>query len=192
MALATFPFSPLYAQMTREKHWNDQQNIYDSGDIQGFSNWMRPLYQYTMPISLFLDTKQQSLWRFWDQQKGTVTPFLIKDPYDNAVNSVLAVRSGITNAATLYLFDINSYFVRADTATVGSLFSVLSGYVRNGVEYSYAQDTGLLTVNTKVSNDTWGVRSMSYWKKVKFSSQYVETAIIWNMFTTQITMMEMP
>jgi hypothetical protein len=108
------------------------------------------------------------------------------------VNSVMGVRSGITNAATSFLFDTNSYMVRADTTTVGSMFSTLSGYIRNGFEYSYDQDTGLLTVNTKDITDVWGVRSMQYYKKVKFISDFKETSPLWNVFNATVQVKEMP
>ncbi len=193
MTMMTFPFSPLYAAMTRQKSWNENSNVYDSGDIQGFTNWVRPLYRYTMPISLYNEIKQSSLWAFWDFVRGTTDPFLIQDPYDNYVASVMAVRSGLTSAATVFLFDINSYFIRANTGVcVFSLASTLSGYVRNGVEYTYARDTGLLTVNTKAITDVWGARSVSYFKKVKFNSQMVESEMLWNTFGTQLTFIELP
>lgn len=192
MALPTFPFSPLYATMTRQKAWNENSNVYDSGDVQGFTNWVRPLYRYTLPISLYTEIKQSSLWAFWDIVRGTTLPFVIKDPYDNCVNSVLAVDSGVTNAATAFLFDTNSYFVRADTMAIGSLFSALSGYVTLGTNYNYDRDSGLLTVVAKATNDVWGARSMSYWKKVKFNSQMVENDLMWNTFATALTLIELP
>jgi len=192
MVMPTFVFSPLYASMTRTKFWNEISNTYDSGDVQGSTGWTRPLYRYTMPVSYMNEIKQSSLWAFWDAVQGTTQPFLIKDPYDNAVNSVLAVRSGITAGSTLYLFDTASRFIRADTTTVGSLFSALSGYVSAGSYYQYDRDTGLLTCTSKATADVWGARSVSYYKKVKFNSQMVETDVIWNVFATQLTFIELP
>jgi hypothetical protein len=192
MALLVFPL-PIYAMMTREKAWNDDSNIYDSGDVQGFSNWVRPLYRYTMPVSLYNEISQNSLWNFWDKVKGRMTPFLMKDPYDNAVNSAVVANSGFVQGGSLYICDaVNSFPVRADTTTIGSLWSVLSGFVTLGTQFSYSQDSGILTVNTKALNDVWAVRSVSYYKKVKFNSQYTETAIMWNTFATALTFIELP
>lgn len=192
MSLLTFPFSPLPAGTDRSKNWNASVQNFDSGDSQGLSPWIRPLYQYNLPLQNYMEIKQSSLWSFWDRVKGPTIPFLMRDPYDYLVSSVLAVRSGITNAATLYLYDTNSYMVRADTTTIGSLFSTLSGYVRNGFEYSYDQDSGLMTVNTKGVTDVWGVRSMFYFKKCRFIGDYKEQSPMWNTFAANLAIMEMP
>lgn len=192
MALMTFPFSPLPAGTDRFKNWNVQVQDYDSGESQGLSPWIKPLYEYSFPIGKTTEIKQSSLWAFWDKVKANAIPFLLRDPYDFAVNSVMGVRSGIISAATLFLYDTNSYMVRADTTTVGSLFSSLSGYVRNGVEYSYAQDTGVMLVNTKAITDVWGVRSMFYLKKVRFVGDYHETSPMWNVFDATLQAKEMP
>lgn len=192
MVMPTFPFSPLYAEMTRSKMWNDNNNVYDSGDQQGFSNWVRPLYKYTMPIKLYTEIKQSSLWSFWDSVKGQTLPFVMKDPYDNYVGSVMAANSGVVSASTLFLFDTNSFFIRADTTTISSLFSSLSGYVLIGSNFQYDRDTGLMTVTSKATNDIWGARSVSYWKKAKFNAQFEEQEIMWNSFTTTLVIMELP
>lgn len=190
MAYPTFPFSPLPGGTERFKDWNENVDVYDSGAEQAGSPFLRPLYNYTIPIKNMQDTKQQSLWAFWDTVKGRVSPFLMMDPYDYSVNSVLGVDSGVTNAATLQLYDTRSYLVRADTTTIGSLFSAASGYVTLGSEYSYDQDNNILTVNTKVSSDVWGVRSMFYFKKCKFAGPYVEQSPLWNTFNTTLKVRE--
>jgi len=182
MALPIFPLSPMPANVTRMKDWSDDTQEFDSGLKLGFSPWQKPLYGYVFPIKAMNELKQATLWAFVDTVKQTTNPFLMKDPYDYRVNSVLGVRSGITNAATLFLYDTNSYMVRADTISIGSLFSVASGFVRLGVQYGYDQDTGILTVNTKATTDVWGVRSMEYWKKARFRTPWSERAIIWNIF----------
>lgn len=182
MALPIFPLSPMPAGMTRWKDWASDKQQYDSGLMIGFSPWTKPLYHYSFPVKAMNELKQAPLWAFVDTVKQTTYPFLMKDPYDYRVNSVLAVRSGLTNAATVFLYDTNSYMLRADTTTIGSLSSTLSGFVRLGVQYQYSQDTGILTVSTKGVADVWGVRSMQYWKKVSFGSPWKEQAIIWNIF----------
>lgn len=194
MSLPTFPLSPMYATMTRIPFWNEDVNEYDSGQSQGFTSYAKPLYQYAIPIPLMTSVKQSSLWTFIrDVARGKLNPFLLKDPYDNAVNSVMGVRSGITQTTTLFLYDTNSYMVRADTTTISSLSSTLSGYQRLGIAYSYDQDSGVLTVNTKAATDVWGVQSMSYWKKVRLAGPYIEKAIIWGNFSVdKIDIVELP
>lgn len=192
MALLTFPFSPLPAGTERFKSWGESDVLYDSGERQGLSPYIKPLYEYSLPLHNYTEIKQSSLWAFWDSVKGRTSPWLMKDPYDYIVNSVMGVRSGITNAATVFIFDTNSYMVRPDTTTIGSMFSTLSGYVRNGFEYSLDQDTGLVVVNTKATTDVWGVRSMQYYKKVKFASDFKETSPMWNIFNATLQVKEMP
>ena len=193
MGLPTFPFSPLFAAMTREFDWNENKNVYDSGDQQGSTNWAKPLYKYTMNISLYNQIKQSSLWAFWNlQTKGMTKPFLIKDPYDNYVSSVIVAGNAATNAATGYIYDTNSFSIRADTTTISTLTSALSGFVTLGHEYSYLQDTGIFTVNTKVTSDVWTAHSVSYWRKVTFSKKMTEAQILWGTFTTALTFDELP
>ncbi len=191
MALLTFPFSPLPAGTDRFKNWNEAEIAYDSGDSQGLTAFLKPLYEYNMPMQGYTEIKQSSLWSFWDRVKGTVTPFLMKDPYDYAVNSVLAVRSGISTG-TLFLFDTNSYMVRPDSVSVGSLFSSLSGYVNLITNYTLDQDSGVITIVTKSNTDVWGARSMSYYKKVKFTGAFKEASPIWNVFHTNLSLKELP
>jgi hypothetical protein len=189
--MMTFPFSPFPGGTTRMKDWNSAQQDFDSGDRVGLSNWIRPLYRYTLPIQNMTEIKQSSLWAFWDSVRANAFPFLLKDPYDNAVNSVMGVRSG-TSTGTLFLYDTRSYMVRADTTSVGSLFSALSGYVKLGTDYNYDQDSGVLTLVTKSNTDVWGVRSMSYFKKCFFRGDYKETSRIWNIFNGQLQIDEVP
>jgi hypothetical protein len=192
MSLPIFPLSPLPGGLQRTKNWGENTTRYDSGEQQSDTAYVRPLYDWVVPLKLLTEIRQSSVWFFIDTVKGTTSPFLLKDAYDYQVSSVLGVRSGITNAATLWLADVRSFKVRADTTTISSLFSALSGYVRLGIEYSYEQDTGIITVNTKATTDVWGVRSMEYYRKAKFSSPYQETSPIWNTFNGQLNIVELP
>ncbi len=189
--MLTFPFSPAPANTGRFKNWNAAEIAYDSGDRQGLTAFIRPLYEYSLPLQNYTEVKQSSLWSFWDAVKGTASPFLMKDAYDNSVASVMAVRSGISTG-TLFLYDTNSYMVRADTTSIGSLFSALSGYVKLITNYNYDQDSGVLTLVTKSNTDVWSARSMSYYKKVKFTGKFVEQSPLWNVFRGQLDLVELP
>lgn len=193
MSLLTFPFSPLPGGTSRMKDWNAGVQEYDSGDSQGLSPWIKPLYRYTLPLNNYTEIKQSSIWHFWDLVKANVIPFLMKDPYDYRVQSVLAVRSGISTAAsTLFLYDTNSYMIRPDTTTIGSLFSSLSGFVTLGTNYNFDQDSGVLTITTKSNTDVWGARSMQYYKKCRFAGDFNEASPFWNTFNATLTVREMP
>lgn len=190
--LPIFPFSPLPAALQRTRDWGENTNIYDSGESQGDTSWLRPMLRWTVPVQLMNELKEGPLVDFVDQTQGMTKPFLIKDAYEFRVNSQIAVRSGITNGATGYFTDTKGFQIRPDTVTVGSLFSVLSGFVTFGSEYTIEQDTGIVLVNTKAVGDIWGVRSIQYFRKARFSQQYDDTATIWNIFTTQMQIMELP
>lgn len=189
MSYITFPFTPLPAGTSRMKEWNSTVQAYDSGDAQGLSPWIRPLYRYTLPLNNYTEIKQSSLWHFWDLTKGPTIPFLMRDPYDYAINSVLAVRSGISTGS-FFLYDTHSYMVRPDTTTVGSLFSSLSGYVTLGTNYNLDQDSGVFTILTKSNTDVWGARSVFYLKKCRFSGDYNEASPLWNVFNANLTIKE--
>jgi hypothetical protein len=185
-----FPALPLPAQTDRTRAWGGGGTQYDSGAYQAMTPYSRPMMKYSVPYTNFNEIKQALIQTFVDSVQGPNRPFLIKDPYEFAVSSVLAVRSGVIGVTTCQLYDTRSFFVRADTTTVGSLFSTLSGYVRNGHEYNYDQDTGVLTVNSKASTDVWGVRSMEYFRKVAFVGDYRDTAALWNIWNATLNMNE--
>lgn len=190
MPYPIFPVSPLPADLDRTPSWNTDRVRYDSGARQGFSTYARPLWEYDVSFSNMNEVKEAVLVTFIHSVRGMTDPFLMKDPYDFRVNSVVAVRSGITNAATLFLYDTRSYQMRVDTFSIGSLFSSLSGYVRLGVEYGYEQDTGLFTVNTKAATDIWGVRSGEFFRKCAFISDYRERSRLWNQFGATVKIEE--
>lgn len=191
MAYPIFPVSPLPAGLERTKSWGENDSVFDSGASITMTAFQKPLYRYSIPWSNITEVKQQVIFDFFDTVRGRTMPFLLKDPYEYRVNSVLAVQSGFASGSgTVQLFDTKSFMVRADTTTIGSLFSSLSGFVTLGSEFSYEQDTGVLTVNTKAVNDVWGVRSMEYWRKVKFDGDYQENATLWKIWNVSLKFRE--
>lgn len=185
MSFPIMPVSPLPAGLDRTRVWKTDGNQYDSGAWVAMTTYVRPLVKYSIPFVNFTEVKQALLATLADSVQGTTLPFLMKDPYEYQVSSVLAVDSGV-GAGTLQLYDTRSFFVRADTLSIGSLFSSKSGFVTLGAEYGYDQDTGIFTVNTKATDDIWGVRSMEYFRKVHFSADYRDTAVIWNVFNATV------
>lgn len=189
MSLNIFPI-PVNGGVTRVKSWGANIVRYDSGLRQADTAFLKPLYNYQIDIPYMNEFRQSSLWHFIDLQQSEVNPFLFKDPYDYIVNSVMGVRSGIT-VGTVQFFDTNSFALRPDSLTIGSLSSVLSVYVTYG-QYSYDQDSGILMVNTKAATDVWGVRSMQYFKKCAFSQGYTEISPSWNIFQGTLYIEELP
>lgn len=192
MAYPIFPYSPLPANLNRTWDWGENNIRYDNGEQQSDSPFIKPLLRWTVPIPLMTEARQPAVKDFQNATKGMTRPFLMKDAYDYQVASVLGVRSGITDNATLYLFDVNSYMVRPDTLTISSMFSALSGYVRMGHEYSIEQDTGIVLITTKDVTDVWGVRSLEYFRKCKFDKPYSETSKLWNIFGATLEVVELP
>jgi hypothetical protein len=187
--MIVMPMSPLPAQTTKERNWGEQTTHYDSGAFQGMTPYQKPLFMWDIPFKNVNEVKQSSLAAFVDALRGQSTPFLMKDPYDFRVNSVLAVNSG-TNSGTFYIYDTNSYFVRPDTTFIGSMFSSLSGFVRLGTNYAIDQDTGVMSVISKGITDIWGVRSLQYYRKCVFDNSYRETSVLWNVFQIGVKVKE--
>lgn len=192
MAYPTFVYSPLPAALERTPQWGETITQYDSGAQQGQTAYTRPLYTWGVSIKLMTETKQPALLQFVNSLRGQVGVFLMKDAYDFRVASVLSVASGVTQGSSLFVYDTNSYTVRPDTLFIGSMASALSGYVRLGTQYSIDQDTGILTVNTKAVNDIWGVRSLEYFRKVRLNAPYKDTSALWNTWTSNLTIQELP
>ena len=189
--LNIFPTSPLPAGLTRAPFWNESLNKYDSGARQGITPWLRPLTKYTIPFRNINEVKQSALYSFYNLQKGTVTPFLMKDPIDFRVNSVFVVSGdAVSEPASLGMFDLSSFFIRVDTTTIGSMTSNKSGFVTLGNEYDYDQDTGNLTVKSIDNDDSWTAASLQYFRKCAFEQQYRETGIIWNQFSLNLVIEE--
>lgn len=185
-----FPVSPLPANIQRVFKFNASVARYDSGARQGFSAWKKPLYEWQIPWNNMNETKQNTLASFAKDMFGPVTAFLMKDPYDYRVNSVLAVSTNQTQGSTLHIFDTKSFMIRVDTTTIGSLTSNLSGFVTLGGQYSYDQDTGVLTVNTIAATDFWTAQSLQYFRKVAFKEDYSDVSVIWNIFGSRMVIEE--
>lgn len=195
MSLPIFPVSPLPAQTGVTFDWNVNESRYDSGERNAMTPWLRPLYEWAIPFQNMNEIKRETLADFVlsPDIRGGVGNFLMKDAYHFRVNSVLAVRSGYASGSgDVSLYDTRSFFIRADTITIGSLHSTLSGYVTLGAEYSYNQDDGVLTVNTKAQSDVWGVRSAQYYRKCYFMQAYRDQSVIWNIFNADLKIKELP
>lgn len=199
MAYYTFPYSPLPAGMTRQPDWGGQEQNYDSGESQGVTPYVRPLWRYNIPIKLMTDSVQASIQSFWNVHKGKFVPFLMKDPYDYRVNCavVFAAAAGLGVNSNFYIRDLNSFVIKCDTTTIGSL-AIVNGttnspYALLGTHFAYSQDTGVGTVLVKHVNDTWVVKSSQYFRKMKFDSDYVENAVLWGLFSVpNMGMRELP
>ena len=192
MVLAIFPTSPLPAGMTKVQDWNETDTEYDSGAAQGLTSYLRPLMRYTIKFKNINEIKNESLQLFIKQQRNGVTPFLMKDPdpLDYRINSVFVTSGDVTEPVSMNIFDTNSFFVRVDTTTIGSMTSNKSGFVTLGSEYDYDQDTGLLTINSIDTDDFYTASSLQYYRKCKFTSDFTQVAVIWNQFSISLAIKE--
>lgn len=191
MALAVWPDSPQPAGQSVEPDWGEHSVDFDSGAYHSTTTRSRPLYRnWIIPWRNIPQTKRDKILGFVNSMKAGGTPFLIKHHQDFRVNSVLAASAGYVSGTSFFLYDTNSFFIRADTSTIGSLFSSLSGFVTLGSEYSYDQDSGIITANTIDATDVWGVRSGQYFRKVYIKRNYRETGIIHEQYTARIEFSE--
>jgi hypothetical protein len=191
MALAIWPDSPQPAGQSMEPNWGEHGVEFDSGAYHSVTTRSKPLYKnWTIPWRNIPQTKRDNIIGFVNSMKAGGTPFLIKHHKDFRVNSVLAASAGYVSGTSFFLYDTNSFSIRADTTTIGSLFSTLSGFVTLGSEYSYDQDTGIITANTIDATDVWGVRSAEYYRKVYIKRNYRETGIIDGQYTARIELSE--
>ena len=190
MALNIFPTSPLPAGLTRAPFWNESVAKYDSGARQATTPYVRPLMKYQIPFRNINEIKQSGLFSFYNLSRGMTDTFLMKDPIDFEVNSVLVVTTNQTDPVSTNIYDLSSYFIRVDTTTLGSLTSNKSGFVTLGSEFDYDQDIGLLTINSIDIDDFWTAQSLQYFRKCAFEQQYRETGIIHNQFSVNLTIEE--
>ncbi len=188
MALAVWPDSPQPAGQSMSPDCGEIAVRFDSGVHHATTTYQRPLYSdWTIPWTNIPQAKRDKILGFVNSMKAGAQTFLVKHHKDFRVNSVLVASAGWTDGGTMFLYDTNSYFIRADTTTIGSLFSTLSGYVTLGSEYQYEQDTGILTANSFDSTDVWRANSMQYFRKVYITRNYNETGILEGQYTGRIT-----
>lgn len=191
MALQIFPVSPLPAEMRRIFRSNANVARYDSGARQSFSAWKKPLYRWEIPFRNMNEIKQNTLSEFSKDVFGPRDPFLMKDPYDYSVGSVLLANTGTTNGSTLQTFDVRSFSIRIDTTDISTITSALSGFVTLGTEFDYDQDSGILTVNTIAATDHWSAtNTIEYFRKVAFAEDYSDVSQIWNIFSANVIIEE--
>lgn len=191
MAFAVWPDSPQPAGQSMTPDWNDISVRFDSGAHHGHTTYARPLYtDWSIPWKNIPQAKRDTILGFVNSMRAGATPFLVKHHKDYRVNSVLAASAGYTDGASFFTYDVNSFLIRIDTTTIGSLFSTLSGFVTLGAEYQYDQDTGIMTANSIDGTDVWRIESVQYYRKVYIKRNYQETGIIEGQYTGRIVLDE--
>ncbi len=191
MAFAVWPDSPQPAGQSMEPDWGDINVRFDSGAHHGTSTYARPLYtNWSIPWKNIPQTKRDTILGFVNSMKAGATPFLIKHHKDFRVNSVLAASAGYTAGTSFFTYDVNSFLIRVDTTTIGSMFSSLSGWVTLGSEYNYDQDTGIMTADSIDVTDVWRIESAQYYRKAYIRRNYQETGIIEGQYTGRIVLDE--
>jgi hypothetical protein len=174
-----------------EPDWGDINVRFDSGAHHGTSTYARPLYtNWSIPWKNIPQTKRDTILGFVNSMKAGATPFLIKHHKDFRVNSVLAASAGYTAGTSFFTYDVNSFLIRVDTTTIGSMFSSLSGWVTLGSEYNYDQDTGIMTADSIDVTDVWRIESAQYYRKAYIRRNYQETGIIEGQYTGRIVLDE--
>lgn len=187
--LNVFPTSPVPAPLGRSPHWNESIFNYDSGGRQGITAYQKPLMGYTINISNMPRTKQRSLFHFYNQQRGMVTPFLFQDPYDDPVAGTIVVRTG-THPSSFRIFDANSFYVIPRSG--GTLItSALSGALTPGSHYVIDHSTGIVVASLLPASADFWTASCDFFRKVAFNQQYDEVSNIFDNFNGNLTLQEL-
>jgi hypothetical protein len=192
-----FPTSPLPANFDRQKEWGDSDNFYDTGLAQATTALTKPLYTFNFNAVNMPMSQQSSLSRFEDIMKSGLTPFFIKDPYDqyDFSDGRTIVRTNQVDPSTMFFRNSNSYHYWPDSATFsGWLTSNLSGTLIFGTDYVLDQETGIVTFSlAAAANDWYSVaNTVSYFKKVKFASPLrMASPKVWGQFDITVQMKEL-
>jgi hypothetical protein len=185
---ADLPDQSSSGDLERVPQWNEAQVFYDSGVYQGQTAFLKPLYDYRMGWRNMPISKVGSLELFFNRHKK-ITPFFIKDPYQNRVNSVLLINTGGVSTNTWYARNTESWTVFPDSAYL-TIISALSGTLVYSTHYHLDHDTGILTtVLTPTGSDYWRISSMEYFKKVVFK-EFSNVSPRWEMFDVQLSIKE--
>lgn len=191
MALQVWPDSPQPASQSMKPWWGEKAVRFDSGAHHGVTPFQRPLYSdWTIPWKNIPQNKRDTILDFVNDMSAGATPFLIKHHKDFRVNSVLVASAGYAAGTSLFMYDTKSYFIRADTTTIGSFTSTVSVFVVLGTDYTYDQDTGILTATSINVGDVWTANSVQYFRKAYIKSNYTETGIIEGQYTGRIVLDE--
>ncbi len=187
MALAVWPDSPQPAGQSMVPDWGEIVTRYDSGVHHGTVTYARPLYtNWAIPWTNIPQGKRDTILTFVNSMRAGAQPFLLKHHVDFRVNSVLAASVGYTAGDSFFTYDVNSFLIRADTTTIGSMFSSISGFVTLGSEYQYDQDTGIMTADSIDVTDEWRIESVQYFRKVYIKRNYQETGILFGQYSARI------
>jgi hypothetical protein len=196
MTWRIFPTSPLPANFGRVVDWRESGTEYDSGLGQATTALTKPLYNFSFTHRNAPRTSQYSLEQFYNDGKSRVTPFWIKDPYDqhDFNDGRTIVRSGQVDPTTMYWRNINSYHYWPDSATFsGWITSNLSGTLIFGTDYVLEQETGIITYSLQAASNDWYsvANTVSYFKKCAFSSPLQNASPrVWEQFNIRVDMKE--
>jgi hypothetical protein len=169
--------------------WSGEVHKYDSGLRQGSTPWVRPLYRYSVAAKNYSELKQSSLHLFWNTQKGMITPFLLKDPYDYTAEAVVQATSTNMDSGDGFFFqEVNSYRMIADSAAL-YMADPASSQLLPDSHFVMSGDNGYVTVLVPVSS-VW-TASFEFFRKVAFDAQMAENSPIWNQFSTSLIIQEL-
>jgi len=196
MTWRIFPNSPLPANFERVQQWRESGTEYDSGMGQATTALTKPLYDFSFQPRNIPRSQQSSLSRFYDAGMARVTPFWIKDPYDqhDLSDARVVVRTNQLDPTTTFWRNSNSYHYWPDSATFsGWITSNLSGALIFGTDYVLDQETGIVTYSLMATGSDWYTvaKTVSYFKKCVFSSPLRSVSPrVWEQFNISVTMKE--
>lgn len=181
MPYSVYPNTPPPADYSREPKWATEDTIYDTGDSQSSTTWFRPLYDYRLNYNNAQSARRKQIEDFWNQQKGSVKPFLWVDPKtEHHFVSSAAAGYFVTSRQSRFYTAAESWRV-IPASGYFSFISALSGTLTQGVHYAYSQDNGVLSIFSASVNSADSYRwSGTFYRKVRFSRDFRAGSRIWD------------
>lgn len=189
-SLQIWPVSPM-PLMSRQIDWGTTGQRFGTGRQQSSTTFARPLMKWQIPFTNVTCVDRRAMYDFYNDPgiRGSTGRFLMMDPDDFEVSS-----SGVafvTGVNTFYARTNQGYYVIPASGHI-NLFSVLSGEMTNGVDYTLDQDTGIITrVIAFNATDSWSVQSTDFFRKCKFDGNYTDASPrVWSIFNIQLSVEE--
>jgi hypothetical protein len=194
MTLEIWPISPVWADLDTDGSWGENTAKFDSGLHQGVASYVRPLDSMRVIARNFNEIKQESLDLFYDNIKGQTLPFLFKHPYKGtnprAAEAITQPTStNMSSGDGFYFVNDRGYRVIPDSAFL-YVDETAVGQKLNGTDFVLSQDNGFATL--LVAPTAAWTASHEWFKKVVLTSPMGFQSPMWNRFSTQFTLQEIP
>lgn len=189
-SLQIWPVSPM-PLMSRQINWGDTTAKFGTGRQQSTTTFARPLLKWNVPFTNVTCVDRRRMYDFYNDPaiRGGVGRFLMMDPDDFQISS--AGVAFTTDVNTFYARTFQGYYTIPASGHF-NLYSVESGELVNGLDYTLDQDTGIVTyVLTPSATDSWSVQSTDFFRYCRFDGSYTDASPrVWSIFNISLTVEE--